>query len=187
MNATVSIVLLGALALALPLAVQQTPSADRRTGAGLGMLPAQVVAPASRVMTDDEFRALRTAQYGGEDGLKAMPPKKHGLSLAEMSLFLSFGEKSTLLPKGSILWSPDALRSRVVSLPPTPVIPWVDFFTANRNWVATCEVDLKQVRGEKPLPDNLLQSYKLRGVMVVATLNGNPVTVLPYSAANVSK
>lgn len=175
-----------ALASTPLLAQQPAPAGQRSSGAGLAVLPTDLKAPGSRVITDAELQALRAARNGGVDP-KPLPPKKHGFSLAEMSTFISFGDKTTLLPKGSVVVCPDPLKSRIVPLPSGTVVPWQDFLAANRNWIITTDVELKQVRGEMPLPQAELQTLKSRGLMVVATLNGCPVTVLPYSPANLSK
>ncbi|MDB6077069.1 MAG: hypothetical protein JWO82_816 [Akkermansiaceae bacterium] len=175
------------IALATPLLSQQAaPAGQRSSGAGLAVLPSNLKAPGSRVITDAELTALRSARNGGQDP-KPLPPKKHGFSLVEMSTILAFGEQSTLLPKGSIISCPDALKARIVTTPSGTVVPWQEFLAANRNWIVTTEVELKQVRGEMPLPQAELQTLKSRGLVAIATLNGCPVTVLPYSPANLSK
>jgi hypothetical protein len=187
----IRIALLGILAAAsaAPLFAQQQqqgpPAAQRKSGSGMAVLPSDIQAPASHVISDDDFAALRTAKNGA--GPKPMPPKKHGLSLLEMSTVLSHAGQSTLLPKGSVIWTPDSVKDRIVPAPSGVTIPWQEFLTANRNWISTCEVDVKQICGEKPLTPQMLNSFKTRGVMIVATLNGGPVTVLPFSSSNVSK
>ena len=55
---------------------------------------------------------------------------------------------------------------------------WPDFLVANRNWLATREVTLAQIRGEASFTAQDREAYAKAGRLVVATLRGNPVTVL---------
>ncbi len=155
------------------------PETRREQGIGPEMLPAGPLAPSADLPDDEELAARRAA--AGDLSPKAQPLRKRGFGLAEFSLFLSFGDASTLLPKGSMIHCPDALAARVLAKPAGTLLPWPDFLLANRNWITTREVSPAQVRGEVPVSGEDRAAFANGGKIVIATLRGNPVTVLARS------
>jgi len=64
--------------------------------------------------------------------------------------------------------------------PGSKVLSWLDFYTLNRGWISTVEVDLSQAKAEKPISPELLDTLSKKGHLVVAVLrNGGPISVRP--------
>ncbi|MCW1883422.1 hypothetical protein OKA04_01695 [Luteolibacter flavescens] len=152
----------------------------RRSGKGLEVLPADLKAPNAEVTNDAAFIARRNAAGAGDP--KPVPKQAKGYGLAELSVFLSKGDTHTILPKGSIIYCPDKFSSLIANRAAGKPVAWPDFLIANRNWVSTHEVTLAQVRGEAPLSEEDRKAFATAGHLVVATLRGNPITVLPVPA-----
>lgn len=155
------------------LAFAQEP---RPEGTGPKVLPPDLAPPSSDLPNDEQLEARRSASGAAKP--KPGARRKKGYSLAELSQFVGEGPACVILPKGSVLFCPDAMASRVLSKPAGTMTAWPDFLTANRNWITTHEVTVAQVTGEKPISDETRTSFKAAGKMVIATLRGNPVTVL---------
>jgi hypothetical protein len=148
----------------------------RRSGRGLEVLPAGLQPPAKEVTGDEAFVARRDA--AGTVQPKPVPRLAKGYGIAELSSFIGSADTHTIVPKGAIIFCPDALASRVLARAAGKPVAWPDFLVANRNWIATREVTLAQVRGEAPFTDQDREAFAKAGRLVVATLRGNPVTVL---------
>lgn len=148
----------------------------RRSGRGPDVLPPGLQPPANDVTNDEAFRARRIA--AGTAMPKPIPRQAKGYSIAELSVFISQGEAHTILPKGSVIFCPDDLATRVSNKAAGTPVAWNEFLVANRNWISTHEVTLAQVRGEAPLSENDRKAFATVGHIVIATLRGNPVTVL---------
>ena len=149
----------------------------RRSGRGPEVLPPGLQPPAHDVTNDEAFRARRAA--GGATMPKPVPRQAKSYGIAELSVFISQGEVHAILPKGSVIFCPDALATRVSNKAAGKPIVWNEFLIANRNWISTHEVTLAQVRGEAPLSEGDRKTFATAGHIVIATLRGNPVTVLP--------
>jgi len=126
----------------------------RRSGRGPDVLPPGLQPPANEVTNDEAFRA-------------------------ELSVFIGHGESHAILPKGSVIFCPDGFAARVSNKAAGTPVAWKEFLVANRNWISTHEVTLAQVRGEAPLSESDRKAFASAGHIVIATLRGNPVTVLP--------
>jgi hypothetical protein len=149
----------------------------RRSGRGPEVLPPGLQPPANDVTNDEAFRARRNA--AGNASPKPVPRQVKGYGIAELSVFINHGENHAILPKGSIIYCPDVLATRVSNKTGGKPIAWNDFLVANRNWISTHEVTLAQVRGEAPLSESDRKAFATAGHVIIATLRGNPVTVLP--------
>jgi hypothetical protein len=108
-----------------------------------------------------------------------VPRQAKGYGIAELSVFIRHGDNHAILPKGSVIFRPDALATRVSNKAAGKPVAWNEFMVANRNWISTHEVTLAQVRGEAPLSEVDRRAFATAGRIVIATLRGNPVTVLP--------
>lgn len=149
---------------------------SRRNGRGPEVLPPGLQPPAREVTSDAAFIARRDA--AGTVRPKPVPHRAKGYGIAELSTFIGSGETHAILPKGSVLFCPDVLAPRVLARASGKPVAWPDFLVANRNWIATREVTLAQIRGEAPFTEQDRQAFAKAGRLVVATLRGNPVTVL---------
>ena len=90
---------------------------------------------------------------------------------------------ATLVPKRAVLHLPDGLKA-YFGLPTgsTQVVPWSKFYVANRAWIDTVEVTRAQAEGRAPLSEELIKSFEKRRNVVVAVLQGGPISVLPVQA-----
>lgn len=147
-----------------------------RSGRGLEVLPPELHPPANDLPGDEAFVARRDA--AGAVRPKPLPRQPKGYGIAELSTFIISGETHAILPKGSVIFCPDALASRVSATATGKPLPWSDFLAANRNWIATREVTLPRILGEKPFTEEDREAFAKAGRIVIATLRGNPVTVL---------
>ena len=149
----------------------------RPSGRGPEVLPPGLQPPASEVTNDEAFRARRNAS--GSTMPKPVPTQAKSYSISDLSVFISHNETHAILPKGCVIFSPDALATRVSNRAAGKPVAWSEFLVANRNWISTHEVTLAQVRGEAPLSESDRKAFATVGHIVIATLRGNPVTVLP--------
>lgn len=149
----------------------------RRSGRGPEVLPPGLQPPANDSINDEAFRARRDA--AGMAMPKPVPRQMKGYSIAELSVFISHGERHAILPKGSVIFCPDGFAGRVSNKAAGTPVAWKEFLVANRNWITTHEVTLAQVRGEASISESDRKAFASAGHVVIATLRGNPVTVLP--------
>lgn len=149
----------------------------RPSGRGPEVLPPGLQPPASEVTNDEAFRARRNAS--GATIPKPVPKQAKSYSISDLSVFICLNDTHAILPKGSVIFSPDALATRVSNRASGKPVAWSEFLVANRNWLSTHEVTLAQVRGEASLSEGDRKAFATAGRLVVATLRGNPVTVLP--------
>ena len=102
-------------------------------------------------------------------------------NLLENSEFISFNGNTTLVPKNALLQIPDRYKTRINNHKPgSKILSWLDFYTLNRGWISTVEVNLAQAKAEKPISPELLDTLSKKGHLVVAVLrNGGPISVRP--------
>lgn len=164
------------LPLALFLASMAVAEEPRRQGIGPEMLPEGPRAPTSDLPSDEDLNARREA--AGAMAPKVVTRKPRGYSLEALSQFIGQGDYSTILPKGSVIHCPEALAARLLAKPQGHMMGWPEFLIANRTWITTHEVTQAQTVGEAPLSEADRSSFAAGGKIVIATLRGNPVTVL---------
>lgn len=102
--------------------------------------------------------------------------------LISMSEILCYNGAVTLVPKGAILEYPKNLADRLKHQPGSKVQNWDKFFENNQGWITTVEVTKAQAQGKHLLPEEKTIHISKCGKLVVATLNGAPITVLPPQA-----
>lgn len=147
-------------------------------GIGFKSMPANVKNPSAEAMGDEELLKLRGSVSSIPKEQAILPRAESEYSLTALSSFLASGGVSTLIPKGSVIYCPEELvKKRVPALTGKPV-PWMDFFTMNRAWIRTTEVSMLQAQGKEPISAEEMKSFQEAKVMVVATYQGNPITVL---------
>lgn len=146
-------------------------------GVGPAVLPEDVRPAHADLPTDEELIERRSAS--NPERPKPVPAKPSGFDIRELSMYLGAGEVFTILPKGCVIHCPDRLTDRLLAAPSGKAVPWQEFLPANRAWVSTREVTAAQARGEEELSEEDWAAFAAQGRIVVATLRGNPVTVLP--------
>lgn len=99
-------------------------------------------------------------------------------SLWSRSIILTDGEMFTLVPIGSILHLPPALRNRVAAAPVGRFTFWPAFQKRNEAWLAGHEVSLEMSRGDAKAARQVMQSIAKDSRLLVALYKGGPVTIL---------
>jgi hypothetical protein len=120
----------------------------------------------------DPMRQLPKVE--GADPSKENQPQ----DLLKRSDILCFNGLATLVPKRSIIVLPTALADRVGMKAGAKLVGWNEFFAANRGWLSSQEVTLAQVRGQEPFAESLSERLAKSTNVVVATLEGGPISKL---------
>lgn len=141
--------------------------------------------------TDDEL-AARLHRVQSTDPMKKFTPSEgkdpskenQPTDLLSRSDMLSFNGMATLVPKGSILVTPPLLSDRVGMKSGLKIVTWLEFYSVNRGWIATQEITLPQAEGKTPLDEKVTENLRRSSNLVVATLQGGPISKLaPQPAA----
>jgi len=164
--------------------------------AGLAMTVATADEPASPATPKVEIRdassheelANRLRQAQSNDPLSNFKTSESGdpaknqqpVDILEISDILSYNGLTTLVPKRAILALPANLRNRVGKHHPGHrVVTWEEFYQANRAWITTIEVSRAQAEGGQPLSEADAEGVTKATRLIVATLQGGPISVLP--------
>ncbi len=110
-------------------------------------------------------------------GKKPMVKVKH-TKLYKNSHIITHRGEHAIIPKRSILFLPQSLKSRVVEKPKGKFVLWPFFKQRNQDWIWTYEVTLDQAKGKAPLPKGKLKQFENLNRVVVALFRGNPVSVM---------
>jgi len=153
---------------------------EHRSGIGPEMIPKETGNPSADVITDEEFIARRNAGSGESSGPKPIPPKPSSYGLLEMSTAIQSGSDFMLVPKGSVIWCPKQHQQKIVSRPVGKFVGWTSFIAANRNWITTVEVSKDQAIGKVPISPEILEHHRKGDLVVIATLDGSPITLVPH-------
>jgi Tfp pilus assembly protein PilN len=156
------------------------------------VLPAEEVKLANgQVMRDvatDEELSNRLAQAKDpvhelkqlEEKEAAKPAKPAKVaSLFDTSDFLCFNGQATLVPKGAVLHVPKSMQDRLHFAEGSSIQTWADFLPLNRAWITTVEVSRVQAEGNALISEETLKSVAKSPMVVIATLQGGPISVLP--------
>ena len=98
-------------------------------------------------------------------------------SILKESMILHDGKNWTLVPKGAVIFLPEAMKSRVDVKPIGTLLTFIDFITLNRNWITTNEVNFDQAAGNLPLPAERVSFWAKQDKIVIAVHQGGPISV----------
>ncbi len=151
------------------------------------------VRPPMRTAPTNEQLILQLKQSDQERSSKAIKPSTLSSSvdptvvnqpedLISRSAILCFNGFMTLVPKRAVLQFPKNLADRMKPQPGAQIKTWSDFYVSNRSWITTVEVSRIQAEGKQPLPKETCVQMAKSGNLIVATFNGNPISVLPLKA-----
>ncbi len=98
-------------------------------------------------------------------------------SIIKGSIILHDGKNWTLVPKGAVLFMPDALKSRVDAKPVGTLLPWAGFLTKNISWLTTNETTFDQAAGNEALPAERAEFWAKQDKIVVAVHQNGPISV----------
>lgn len=170
------LILLACILSHLPVAAQQ-PGAPPQQHATVEMrdvigeerlraMAQKVSLPMAKVLPAAELK---------EDPTKVNQPE----DLVSRSDILSYGGMTTLVPKKAIIRLPESLAQRVGHPDGSRIVPWAEFFAANRGWITTVEITREQARGIDPFSEEMTQSISKASTLVIATFQGGAISVLP--------
>lgn len=118
----------------------------------------------------------KLAESKGEDPSVKNRPQ----DLISSSDIISFNGHTTLVPKHAIIQVPEKYKARINKhVSGYKVIGWLEFYTLNRGWITTVEVDKDQAEGRKPLNEDLQETFKKNPNLIVATYSTGPISLLP--------
>ncbi|MEO8616735.1 MAG: hypothetical protein ABI600_16445 [Luteolibacter sp.] len=98
-------------------------------------------------------------------------------SIIKQSMILHDGKNWTLIPKGAVIFLPEAMKSRVDVKPVGNLLTFIDFITINRSWITTNEVSFDQAAGNVPLPAERVSFWAKQDKIVVAVHQSGPISV----------
>ncbi|SHK27152.1 hypothetical protein SAMN02745181_3540 [Rubritalea squalenifaciens DSM 18772] len=102
------------------------------------------------------------------------------VNIYKVSAILVSSSKHTVVPEKAILYTPDALKSKVAKKPEGEFVKWSSFYKSNYSWLHLMEVSLEQARGLKPIDKTKIENLQRQGKMIIAVYKKNPITVTPY-------
>ncbi len=150
-------------------------------GYGPQFLPPDLPAPAAASTSDDELLARQQERAFG--GFAPEDMERETFDARTMSEFIAIRENTVVVPKGAILHLPEAATASVVDGIQGELLDWLSFRTRHRAEIATLEVTLEQASGAKPIDQAKLEAARRQGRMLIAVLQGNPISVHPAPAA----
>jgi hypothetical protein len=98
-------------------------------------------------------------------------------SIIKQSMILHDGKNWTLVPKGAVVFLPEAMKSRVDAKPVGRLLPFAEFLTNNRSWITTNEVSFDQAAGTEPLPAERAAFWSKQDKVVIAVHQSGPISV----------
>jgi len=98
-------------------------------------------------------------------------------SILKQSMILHDGKNWTIVPKGAVVYLPDALKSRVDVKPVGKLLTFTDFITLNRNWITTNDVSFDQAAGNVPLSAASVAFWSKQDKIVIAVHQSGPISV----------
>ncbi|TDU70899.1 hypothetical protein EI77_02017 [Prosthecobacter fusiformis] len=110
-----------------------------------------------------------------------------GNTLYKKSIILFDGQMHTLIPIGSILHLPAALRERIIAEPKGDFTYWPDFLKRNASWLAGKEVPLKMAEGDAKLAAAVLKETAKSNQLLVSVYRQCPISVLEPTPAPIKR
>jgi hypothetical protein len=161
-------------------------------GAGAQPAPRPVMRDAA---THDQLSVTRRQEQSVDPMRKFTPaaagkdPSKENIpaDIISRSDILCFNGLATLVPKQAIIFNPPQYADRIGMKEGARIVPWMEFYAANRGWIGTMEISLKQAEGKEPLPEKPAQQMLKGSNMVVATFQGGPISKLVATPATETK
>ncbi len=98
-------------------------------------------------------------------------------SIIKQSMILHDGKNWTIVPKGAVIFLPEAMKSRVDVKPVGTLLAWSDFLAKNFAWITTNEVTFDQAAGNTPLPAARVAFWAKQDKIVVAVHQQGPISV----------
>lgn len=98
-------------------------------------------------------------------------------SIIKQSVILHDGTNWTLVPKGAVIYLPEAMKNRVEGKPTGTLLAWTDFLTRNQAWITTYDISFDQATGSKPLQAASVAFWPKQAKVVIAVHQRGPISV----------
>lgn len=118
-----------------------------------------------------------------EDFSKVEPPT----SIIARSDFISANGLITMVPKRAIIFVPEAYKANITIAEGAKLVTWADFYAANRSWIEGYEVTRSLAEGDEAITEETQERFTKSKKMVVATVMGGPISVLPLKEVDTEK
>lgn len=118
---------------------------------------------------------METLESTRESSAKVARPEDQ--SIIKQSVILHDGRNWTLVPKGAVLFLPEALKSRVDVKPVGTLLPWTAFLAKNISWITTNETTFDQAAGNEALPAERAAFWARQDKIVIAVHQNGPISV----------
>ncbi|MEK7951305.1 hypothetical protein [Luteolibacter soli] len=150
-------------------------------GLGIEHLPKNLKPPIGKAISDKDLKARQNGEKFGGFAQAGEEPK--GWDLEKNSEFITFDGAVTLVPKGAILHVPDRYKNNVIPELQGNFSLWNNFSTRFRGVVVSFEVSIAEASGQAEIKPERLEAARKAGVILVATINQNPVSVTKKAPA----
>lgn len=128
-------------------------------------------------ITQQQKDASRQERSSAKPVQKPVDQKKKFNIADEDTLLVSKG-LWTPLPKGTVIYTPNHLKSKIAGQPKGKISDWKQFLQKNKGWIHLHPVTMAQARGSQIKPE-VIKAYQSMGKMVIATYQNNPISVMP--------
>ena len=137
--------------------------------------PVLVRVTAADIARLQQSNPMKELQKPAEGEAKVSTPAEQ--SIIKQSVILHDGKNWTIVPKGAVIFLPEAMKSRVDAKPVGKLMAFNDFLAANCNWLTTHEVTFGQAAGDESLPAERVGYWSKQEKIVVAVHQDGPISV----------
>lgn len=163
--------------------VLTAPLLFAQSGVGPAFLPAGHKQPATGRPSAASVQRDTAAQPQGFAGatrsLHAPADKAPSREVYATSTILRHGGSHTVLPPFAVIHVPAHLRERITRTPAGKYVPWPEFYNANRDWLLTHHVTIRQAEGKDPIVPGVRSQFTRINRMVVSVFQNHPISSLP--------
>jgi len=149
--------------------------------------PAGQVASVAVTTANPDSREDESTRRGRAILERAMRENSQHQSIYEDAIILTYDGMHTVVPVGSILHLPIALRDRISPEPVGRLVLWPAFLQLNSSWIKLQNLPAAVVKGIQPVPPKIERDIAFDPKLVVATYLDNPVTVWEYEKGSSSR
>lgn len=140
--------------------------------------PAPVMRPTHADIAKKRQEQDKAATTKGKTSDQPLVKTKKRSLINNSTLLTSFG-KWTLVPRGSVIYLPKHLRSKIAPKPQGDLVNWKIFLHKNRGWIHLHPVTMIQAQGKEAINAKTIKAYQSIGKIVIATCAGGPISVAP--------
>lgn len=140
--------------------------------AQLPIVPRITATALARLQSESPMTLLESPAKG-----EATVRRPEGQSIIKQSMILHDGTNWTLVPKGAVIFLPEAMKKRVDVKPTGTLVGWLDFIAKNRAWITTHDISFDQAAGKKPLQPEQVAFWPKQEKVVVAVHQRGPISV----------